>query len=184
MARNLWAERCDLNFCRLRSRRRITRCEFSARLFCNIRPDRWRSLQPSLRTAARYEASLSVTIVSGWMPWCFSNLRSNLNAAMVLRRFWTSMSKTSLSSSTARQSHIRLPEIFTTISSKCQRPVGLGPDLRRFCAKGTVNLIHLERVRARRMWSLIQQRWPPPTCDWLRLGRGEEWIGVSGVSGR
>jgi hypothetical protein len=36
------------------------------------------------------------------------------------------------SSSTARHSHIRLTPIFTTISFRCQRPVGLGLDRRRF----------------------------------------------------
>ena len=146
MARNLWAERCDLNFCCLRSRGRIARCEFSARLLSSIRPGRWQLRQPSSRVAAPYEASLSVTMVSGCMPWFLSNLRSNLKAAPVLRRLWTNMSSTSPSPSTARHSHIRLPPIFTTISSRCQRPVDLGRDLRRFRAKAWPNFSVQQRI--------------------------------------
>ncbi len=64
-------------------------------------------------------------MLSGRTPVFFRSFRNKRIAALVLRRFWTRTSRTSPSSSTARQSHIRFPEIFTTISSRCQRPVGL-----------------------------------------------------------
>jgi hypothetical protein len=110
------------------------RCEFSARLFARIPPGRWRLIKFISRIAARYEASPSVVIVSGWRPVFLSSLRSSFIAAPLLRRFCSSTSSTSPSSSTARHSHMRLPPTFTTISSRCQRPVGLQRLRRRFQA--------------------------------------------------
>ena len=63
MRRNRWAEPCDLNFYSFRSRRRIGRCEFSARLLARIPPGRWRLVNPSSRIATRYEASPLIVIV-------------------------------------------------------------------------------------------------------------------------
>lgn len=48
--------------CRSRSRRLIARCEFSARLFSHMQQGRCRSTRPRSLAAARYKASLSVTI--------------------------------------------------------------------------------------------------------------------------
>jgi len=82
VARNFCADALDLNFCCFRSRRRIGRSEFSARLFSRIPPGRWRSVSPRSRVAARSEASLSVTIASGRTPWFFNNFRSSFRAAL------------------------------------------------------------------------------------------------------
>jgi len=82
----LWTDPCDLNFCCFRFRRRMTKCEFSARLLACMPPGRCRSVRPRSRAAARYEASISVTIVSGWMPWFLSNFLSSFSAAALLRR--------------------------------------------------------------------------------------------------
>src|ERR1700751_3668939 len=55
--RNLWAEPCDLHFCCFRSRRRMTRCQFSGRLFSRMPPARWRLERPQMpdRGAIRRE---------------------------------------------------------------------------------------------------------------------------------
>ena len=58
--------------------------------------------------------------------------RRNLNAFRLFRRFCTSISRTSPSSSTARQRYILWPVILTTISPRCQRLVGPGLAFRRF----------------------------------------------------
>ena len=38
-------------------------------------------MRPSSRNAARYDASLSVVIVSGWIPWRLISFLSNFSAA-------------------------------------------------------------------------------------------------------
>ena len=76
----------------------------------------------------------SVTIMAGCTPWRFSSFRSNFSAEALLRRIWTSMSRSSPSSSTARHRDMVWPPI-VTISSRCQRTVGLGLDRRRLLAK-------------------------------------------------
>lgn len=129
-----WAEPCDLNLCIFRSRRRTGRCEFSTRLFSRNRPGLWRSAQLSARAADRYEYRPSVKIASGRTSVLFSMRRKNLTAAALLRRFCTRTSRTSPSSSTARHMYMRMPAIFTTISSRCQRGVGDGRVRRRLRA--------------------------------------------------
>ena len=52
-----------------------------------IRDAGWRVMRPRRLAAARYEASLSVTIVCGWIPWFFSNRQNSCRAACLLRRF-------------------------------------------------------------------------------------------------
>ena len=52
-------------------------------------------------------------------PLLSESLPISRNAARLLRRLWTSISRTSPSWSTARQRYIRLPAIRTTISSRC-----------------------------------------------------------------
>jgi len=64
-------------------------------------------------------------------------------------RFWTRTSSTSPSSSTARQSHIRRPAIFTTISSRCHRPAGAHRRRRKFAAISGPNLITQQRIASR-----------------------------------
>src|SRR5690606_23950111 len=64
--------------------------------------------------------------------WLFSNFLSGFSAAALLQRSCTSPSSISPSSSTARQRYIRRPLIFTTISSRCQRPVGGDRRQRKF----------------------------------------------------
>ena len=54
-------------------------------------------------------------------------LPQQLQRCGFVRRSWTSMSRTSPSSSTARHRNIRLPPIFTTISSRCQMPAARRP---------------------------------------------------------
>ena len=65
-----------------------------------------------------------MTSVSGAKPCFLSSLRISFAAALASRRRCTSRSRTSPSSSTARQSQDRLPAIRTAISSRCQREVG------------------------------------------------------------
>ena len=128
------------------------------------RPCSWRARRPSFRLAAPYEPSLSVTSTSGANPtlatppsfacrgpWpappCFlMSLRMSRTAARVSRRDCTRMSSTSPSSSTARQSQCRLPAIFTTISSRCQRPVGRCRRFRSSRANSGPNLVTQRRT--------------------------------------
>src|SRR4051812_25305039 len=53
------------------------------------------------------------------MPCRFSSLRMSLPTAFMSCLAWTSTSRTSPSASTARQRYIRLPPIWTAISSRC-----------------------------------------------------------------
>lgn len=94
--------------------------------------DRIRGVDPKKRD---YSAMLS-----GRTLVFFSSLRNNHIAASALRRYWIRTLRTSPSSPTALQSHIRFPEIFTTISSRCQWPVGRALDRRSFWAKVPPNL--------------------------------------------
>ncbi len=112
-----------------RSRLRMFRCEFSARLFSRNRPGRCRSPRPRCWSAAPYDRSPSVTMTSGSTCWFFNSRRMNRSATPALRRFCTSMSSTSPSSSTACQIHTRSPAMFETISPRYQR--GDGGSLRR-----------------------------------------------------
>src|SRR5579859_1970712 len=57
------------------------------------------------------------------MPWFFSNLRSNLTAARLFRRLWTSMSSTSPSSSTARSGETTRRERAREPDHPCPRPL-------------------------------------------------------------
>jgi hypothetical protein len=58
------ADPADLKRCILRSRRRTTWCEFSARLLA-LNARSCQALRPRSRNAATYEPSLSVTITVG-----------------------------------------------------------------------------------------------------------------------
>jgi hypothetical protein len=78
-----------------------------------------------------------------------SNFRSSFSAACLFRRFWTSTSSTSPSSSTARHRYIRRPRIRTTISSKRHRPVGDDRRRRRLAAINGPNFITQQRTASR-----------------------------------
>ena len=73
MERNLWAEPMLLKRCILRSRRRVGWCEFSARLLRG-HPRSCRFASPRSRVAAPYDASSSVTSLSGTNPVFFQQL--------------------------------------------------------------------------------------------------------------
>jgi hypothetical protein len=98
-----------------------TRCDDAAALS----PDVWTG-QSQTSERGGVEGSLSVTSNFGTKPCFLSSLRINRSAARVSRRRWTSMSRTSPSSSTARHRSSRSPAMRTTISSKCQRSLGRG----------------------------------------------------------
>jgi hypothetical protein len=71
-------------------------------------------------------AQLSVTSNFGANPCFLRSLRISRNAARLSRPRCTSMSRTSPSWSTTRQSYIRSPAMRTTISSRCHRLLGRG----------------------------------------------------------
>ena len=74
-----------------RSRRRNGRCEFSARLF-NQRPVSCLPSAPISFSAAPYDRSRSVTIISGW-PCLRIAFFKNFRAAFLSRVFVTKLSK-------------------------------------------------------------------------------------------
>src|SRR5580693_1147088 len=76
-----------------------------------------------------YERSLSVTSTSGEKPCFLSSLRISFTAAVLSRRRCTSRSRTSPSSSTARQSQKRLPAIRTAIDDVRRELVASERDL-------------------------------------------------------
>ncbi len=120
MERNLCADPADLN-CRIRrSRCRIGKCEFSARLLL-LPPLTCLPSIPRSRSAAPYDFSLSVTTAFGRKPCFFNNRRRSFEAARLFLRDWTSTSSTSPSLSTARQRYTRLPLIDANTSSRCHR---------------------------------------------------------------
>ncbi len=67
----------------------------------------------------------------GAKPCFFSSFRSNRLADLAHLLGCTRKSRTSPSSSTARQSQWRRPRILMTISSRCQRALGCGRDRRK-----------------------------------------------------
>ena len=73
-------------------------------------------------------------------------LTDELPAAALFRRLWIRTSSTSPSSSTARHRYIRLPLIRTTISSRCQRELGLHRSCRKFRAITGPNLPTQRRI--------------------------------------
>ena len=85
---------------------------------------RMRRIHQECRICVDPKAGRSST--SGAKPCFLSSLRINLTAAALSRRHCTSRSRTSPSSSTARQSQNCVPAIITAISSTCHVDVGRG----------------------------------------------------------
>ena len=80
--------------CMLRARRRIGRCETSARLLVR-RPRSSRAVMPISAEAALWERNLSVVITVDAQPCFLSRLRISLRATALSRRRWTRASRTS-----------------------------------------------------------------------------------------
>jgi hypothetical protein len=95
----------DRKPCIIRSRFRIGRCEFSARLFHPL-CGRCSTSGMTYRFAAPYDRSLSVMMRFGASPCFFRSRISKRLAALVFRRVWTISSRTKPSWSTARQSSV------------------------------------------------------------------------------
>lgn len=70
----------------------------------------------------RPEASSSVAMLSGCTRWVVSHFLRSFSAAFLLRRSWTSTSKTSPSSSMARQRHIFCPPTRTRSHPEANDP--------------------------------------------------------------
>jgi hypothetical protein len=108
-----------------------------------------------------------------------------LIAASLLRRFWTNMPKTSPSSSTARQSHIRWPPMRTAVAQigRVQRAEFDGPATDRFithldCALGeqfppkTLQRAQFDSYASARTAQLVQWRGEIHGC---RHNRTRPW---------
>ena len=85
---------------------------------------------------------MSVTSTSGAKPCFLSSLRMSFAAALASRRRCTRRSRTSPSSSTARQSQNRLPPIRTAISSRCQTRGGPRTSAAKFLGEQRPELQH------------------------------------------
>jgi hypothetical protein len=118
---------------------------------------------PSSVIAARYERRPSVVMLSG-LPYRFIALLMNFSAAALSHSFVTTLSSTSPSWSTARQSYRISPFTFTRTSSRChcrcQKPRMRFARCRRLSlANSGPNLLHHNRTDS---WLISMTR------SWIR----------------
>src|SRR6516162_8113260 len=110
--------------------------------------------------------------IFGTKPCFLSSLRSKRSADRLSRLRWTSMSRTSPSSSTARHRYIRSPAMRTTISSKCQRSLGRG---RRWRSRPRDRGAELQHPPAHRFVGDIEPAFGQQFLD-IEVAQGESEI--------